>query len=116
MGSVTSSDKRSKKKHNKLIAFHYYKNKLRMIMKNQFGISFIFSVFVCLFDICGTGIRWLLTGEKDNIPILAKALIWNLRNFKGTLQNRIRFKNESADFHKLFLPYSGVWKTKNTFL
>jgi len=112
MGSVTSSDRSSKKKpkkKRKIIMFHFYKNRLRMLIKNQFGTSLIFSVLVYLFDLCGTGIMWLLTGDQDYVPILGKALIWNLRNFKGTLQNRIRFKNESADFHKLFLPYCGVW-------
>jgi GT2 family glycosyltransferase len=117
MGSVTSSDRSTnKKKPQKIIVFHYYKNKLRMLIKNQFGISLMFSVLVTLFDLCGTGIRWLLMGKQDYIPILGKALIWNLRNFKGTLQNRIRFKNESAYFQKLFLPYSGVWKTRGGFL
>jgi hypothetical protein len=110
MGSATSSDRTSKKKLKKIIVFHYYKNKLRMLIKNQFGISVILSALVYLFDLCGTSICWLVTGNQVNIPILGKALIWNLSNFKDTLQNRIRFKNESTDFHKLFLRYSGDWK------
>ena len=116
MGSATSSDRSSKKKPKKIIVFHHYKNRLRMLIKNQFGISLVFSVLVYLFDLCGIGIRGLLTGHQDYVPILGKALIWNLRNFKGTLQNRIRFKNKSADFNKLFLPYSGVWKTRDALL
>lgn len=110
MGSASSSERGPKKKPKKFHVFHYYKNRLRMLIKNQFGISLVFSVLVCLIDFCGTGIKWLLTGEQDYVPILGKALIWNLRNFKGTLQNRIRFKNKSTDFKKLFLPYSGIWK------
>jgi GT2 family glycosyltransferase len=119
MGSVTSYEQArsgSKRKPKKIIVFHYYKNKLRMLLKNQFGFSLVFSVLVYLFDLCGTGIRWLLMGNQDYVPILGKALIWNIRNFKGTLQNRIRFKNESTDFRKLFLNYSGVWKTRGGFL
>ena len=112
MGSATSSIGGSKKKLKKIIMFHFYKNKLRMLIKNQFGISLIFSVLVYLFDLCGIGIAWLLIGDQDYVPILGKALIWNVRNFKGTLQNRIRFKNKSADFYKLFSPYSGVWREK----
>jgi GT2 family glycosyltransferase len=112
MGSATSSIGSSKKKLKKIVMFHFYKNKLRMLIKNQFGISLIFSVLVYLFDLCGIGIAWLLTDDQDYVPILGKALIWNLRNFKGTLQNRIRFKNKSADFNNLFLPYSGVWREK----
>jgi GT2 family glycosyltransferase len=115
MGSVTSSDRSSYKKPKKIIVFHLYKNKLRMLIKNQFGISLLSSVLVYFFDLCGIGIRCLLIGHQENIPFLGKALIWNLKNFKGTLQNRIRFKNESTDFHKLFLPYSGVWKTRDGF-
>jgi len=83
-----------------------------MLIKNQFGLSLIFSVLVCLFDFCGTCIVWLLSGKSEYVSILGKALIWNLKNFKGTLQNRIRFTNESTDFNELFLPYSGVWKTR----
>jgi len=115
MGSTSSTEriskKKPKKKMRKIIVFHIYKNKLCMLIKNQFGMALIFSVLVCLFDFCGQGIEWLLTGNQEYIPILGKALIWNLRNLKGTLQKRIRFKNESTDFKKLFLPYSGVWKT-----
>jgi hypothetical protein len=70
----------------------------------------VFSILVYLVDLIGTSIYWLLTSDQDYIPVLGKALIWNLKNFKGTLQNRVRFKNESADFKKLFFPYSGVWK------
>jgi len=120
MGSTTSTDriskKKPKKKMRKIIVFHFCKNRLRMVIKNQFGMSLIFSVLVCLFDFCGSGVVWLLTGNQEYVPILGKALIWNLRNFKGTLQNRIRFKNKSADFSKLFLPYSGVWKTRGAML
>jgi hypothetical protein len=112
MGSVTSSDPRSKKKMKKILIFHYYKNRLRMLIKNQHGISLLFSALVYLFDLAGIGLTWLLTGDQDYVPILGKVLLWNLKNFKGTLQNRIRFKNESTDFHKLFLSYSGVWKTR----
>jgi GT2 family glycosyltransferase len=112
MGSASSSDRSSKRKlkMKKFSEFHYYKNKLRMLIKNQFGISLVFSVLVYFVDLCGTGLHWLFIGEQDYIPILGKALIWNLKNFKGTLQNRVRFTNESADFKKLFFPYSGVWK------
>jgi GT2 family glycosyltransferase len=116
MGSVTTTGMHNKKKPPKSIVFHYYKNKLRMLIKNQFGTILIFSVLVYLIDLSGTGIRWLLMGNQDYIPILGKALIWNIRNFKGTLKSRIRFKNESTDFHKLFLNYSGVWKTRGGFL
>jgi GT2 family glycosyltransferase len=110
MGSASSSDRGSKKKPKKFSVFHYYKNKLRMLIKNQFGILLVFSILVYLVDLLGTSIYWLLTSDQDYIPVLGKALIWNLKNFKGTLQNRARFKNESADFKKLFFPYSGVWK------
>jgi GT2 family glycosyltransferase len=110
MGSASSSDRGSKKKPKKFSVFHYYKNKLRMLVKNQFGILLVFSILVYLVDLFGTSIYWLLTDDQDYIPILGKALIWNLKNLKGTLQNRIRFRNESADFKKLFFPYSGVWK------
>lgn len=117
MGSVSASEriskKKPKKKLKKIFVFHFYKNRLRMLIKNQFGISLAFSVLVYLIDLCGIGIRWLLTGNQEYVPILGKALIWNLCNFKGTLQNRIRFKDESDDFNKLFLPYSGVWKTRH---
>jgi GT2 family glycosyltransferase len=120
MGSTTSTDriskKKPKKKPKKIIMFHYCKNRLRMLIKNQFGMSLIFSVLVCLLDFCGSGIVWLLTGNSDYVPILGKALIWNLRNFRGTLKNRVRFKNKSTDFNKLFLPYSGVWKTRGAML
>ena len=116
MGSATTFRKVSEKEPNKRIkkkmAFHFFKNRLRMIIKNQFGMSLIFSVLVCLFDFCGTFIVWLLSGKSEYVSILGKALIWNLKNFKGTLQNRIRYTNESTDFNELFLPYSGVWKTK----
>jgi GT2 family glycosyltransferase len=111
MGSASSSERGPKKKPKKFSVFHYHKNKLRMLIKNQFGIMLVFSILVYLVDLFGTGICWLLTGDKDYIPILGKALIWNLRNFKGTLQNRIRFKNKSADYKKLFFPYSGIWKS-----
>lgn len=111
IGSHTISIRGPQKKP-KSIVFHFYKNKLRMLIKNQFGISLMFSVLVFLLDLCGTGIRMLLMGNQDYIPILGKALIWNLRNLRGTLQNRIRFKNESKDFKNLFLPYSGVWKRR----
>jgi GT2 family glycosyltransferase len=115
MGSTTSTEKgsknRPKKKMRKNIVFHIYKNRLCMLIKNQSGVSLIFSVLVCLFDFCGQGVEWSLTSNQEYIPILGKALVWNLRNLKGTLQKRTRFKNESADFRKLFLPYSGVWKT-----
>jgi GT2 family glycosyltransferase len=120
MGSATSlgrsSKKGPKKKFSKSIVFLYYKNRLCMLIKNQFGISLIFSVLVCLFDFCGIGIMWLLTGNSDYVPVLGRALIWNLRNLKGTLQHRIRFKNKSVNFNELFLPYSGVWKTLRSIL
>jgi hypothetical protein len=115
MGSTTSTERiswsKTKKKMRKTMVFHIYKNRLRMLIKNQSGVSLMFSVLVCLFDFCGQGVEWLLTDNQEYVPILGKALIWNLRNLKGTLQNRIRFKNESTEFSKLFLPYSGVWKT-----
>ena len=116
IGSATTSGKGSKKKPRKIFVFHYYKNKLRMLIKNQFGISLILSAPIFLFDLFGTGIKWLFSGDQEYIPCLGKALIWNLTNFKGTLQNRFRFKNESTDFKRLFLSYSGVWKTRRTFL
>jgi len=106
MGGLTSSKKKSK-----ATVFNFYKNRLRMLIKNQFGLFLVFSILVYLLDLCGAGIRMLLVGNQDYIPILGKALVWNMRNLKGTLQNRIRFKN-NADFKKLFLPYSGVWKIK----
>jgi GT2 family glycosyltransferase len=120
MGSASTVGKvftkRPKKRPQKITVFHFCKNRLRMIIKNQFGMSLIFSVLVCLFDFCGSCIIWLLTDNSDYIPIIGKALIWNLQNLKGTLQERIRFKNESTDFNKLFLPYSGTWKTKRAML
>jgi GT2 family glycosyltransferase len=120
MGSATTlgkvPEKETKKKFKKIIIFHFYKNRLCMLIKNQFGLSLIFSVLVCLFDFFGTSIVWLLTGNSDYVPILGKALIWNLKNFKTTLQNRIRFKNKATDYNKLFFPYSGVWKTKASML
>ncbi len=112
MGGSTSSDRSSKKKPKKIIVFHQYKNKLRMLIKNQFGFRLIFSVLIYLFDLCGTGIQSLLNGDQEYVPILAKTLIWNLKNFKGTLQNKISYKNPPTDFNKLFLPYSGIWKEK----
>jgi GT2 family glycosyltransferase len=122
MGSATSrsnydtSKKNPKKKFKKTMVFHFCKNRLRMLIKNQFGISLIFSVLICLFDFFGNGIVWLLTGNQDYALSLGKALIWNLKDLKGTLQNRIRFKNESNDFNALFLPYSGVWRTRGAML
>ncbi len=111
MGGYTISNGSSQKK-SKSIVFHFHKNKLRMLIKNQFGVSLMFSVLVYLLDLCGAGFRMLLVGNQDYIPLLGKALIWNLRNLRETLQNRIKFKNDSADFKKLFLPYSGVWRAK----
>ncbi|MGD0644274.1 MAG: glycosyltransferase family 2 protein [Candidatus Bathyarchaeia archaeon] len=110
MGSHTISKSSTRKP--KSIVFHFYKNRLRMLIKNQFGFSLMFSVLVYLIDICGSSIRMSLIGNQDYIPILGKALVWNLQNLRGTLQNRIRFKNKSADFKTLFLPYSGVWKRR----
>jgi GT2 family glycosyltransferase len=120
MGSATTLGKvpakETKKKFKKNIIFHFYKNRLCMLIKNQFGLSLVFSVLVCLFDFCGTSILWLFTGNSDYVPILGKAVIWNLTNLKATLQNRFRFKNKSTDYKKLFYPYSGVWKTKASLL
>ena len=110
MGSASSSVKGPKKKPKKISMFHYYKNKLRTIIKNQFGMSLVSSIIVYLVDLCGISAYWILTGDQDYIPVLGKALIWNLKHLRGTLQNRIRFKNESMNFKKLLLPYSGVWK------
>jgi GT2 family glycosyltransferase len=109
MGSASSSERGPKRKPKKFSVFHYYKNKLRMLIKNQFGVSLPFSILVYLIDLSGIGAQWLLAGDQDYFLILLKALIWNLRNLRGTLQKRIRFKNESTDFHKLFFPYSGYW-------
>jgi GT2 family glycosyltransferase len=116
MKSATSAGRDPKSKIKRFVAFHFCKNRLRMLIKNQFGLSLVFSVLICMFDFCGFSIVWLLTGKQDYLPFLAKALIWNLRNLRGTLQKRIRFKNESKDFRKLFLPYSGVWKTRRAIL
>ena len=117
MGSLTASVRNSrdrpKKKLKKILTFHFFKNRLRMLIKNTFGFSMMSSVIICVFDFAGIGIRWSLTGSQDYIPILLKALIWNLRNFRDTLQNRIKFENESSDFNKLFWSYSGVWRTRH---
>jgi GT2 family glycosyltransferase len=107
MGSATSSTNAFKK----IVVFHYYKNRLRMLIKNQSDFSGLFSIIVYLVDLSGLGILLLLTRKQDCIFMLLKALIWNLKNFRGTLNSRIKFKNELTDFHKLLLPYSGVWKT-----
>jgi GT2 family glycosyltransferase len=109
IGSASSSERGPKKKPKKFSVFHYYKNKLRMLIKNQFGISLLLSILVYFVDLSGIEAQWLLAGDVDYFLILLKALIWNLRNLRGTLQNRIRFKNEPTDFHKLFFPYSGYW-------
>jgi GT2 family glycosyltransferase len=111
MLSATTSVSGSKMKLKKLFVFHLYKNRLRMLIKNQFGISLLFSVIVYLFDMAGVGLDFLLTGDQDYIPILGKALFWNLRNLSGTFRNRIRFMHECSDFRKLLVPYSGIWKT-----
>jgi GT2 family glycosyltransferase len=107
IGSATSSTKAFKK----IVIFHYYKNKLRMLIKNQSDFSGLFSIIVYLVDLSGFGILLLLTRKQDCSVILLKALIWNVKNFRGTLNNRIKLQNELTDFRKLLLPYSGVWKT-----
>lgn len=110
MGSGTSSVSGFNGKLKKPIALHYYKNRLRMIIKNQFGISLFFSLSGYLLDFGGTVLTLLFLGDQSYIPVLVNAIFWNLTNLKGTLQERIKFKNESADFQKLYLPYSGVWR------
>ncbi|XES78261.1 MAG: glycosyltransferase family 2 protein [Candidatus Bathyarchaeia archaeon] len=110
MGSATSSvSSAKKKKMKKPIAFHFYKNRLRMLIKNQFGFSLIISVSGYLLDAVGLGLNFLLSGDRDYVGVLGKAVFWNLKNLGGTLQNRHNFKCVSDDFKSLFLPYSGIW-------
>jgi GT2 family glycosyltransferase len=120
MGSATTSlksaGKESKNTNKKVIVFHFYKNRLRMLIKNQFGVSLLISLLVCLIDFCGSGLLWLVTGNSAYVPTLGKALVWNLANIKGTFQNRFKFKEKSSSLDKLFFPYSGVWRTRGSVL
>jgi GT2 family glycosyltransferase len=110
MGGSTSSVPGLKKKMNKNIAFHFHKNRLRMVIKNQFGVSLFHSLFGYAIDTIGLGLNFLLSDNRDYLPVLGMALLWNIRNLRGTLQKKIVFKNESVEFHRLFLPYSGAWR------
>jgi len=111
MGSATttSSNPDGKRRYKKIFVFHYYKNRLRMLIKNQFGIMLCIAISLYLFDLVGQVLVSLVTGRADEVPLMINAVIWNLFYLKDTLLYRWRFKNESVDFHKLFLPYSGVW-------
>lgn len=109
MGSSSSSVLGERRTLKKPLFFHFHKNRLRMIIKNQFGITLLFSAFGYLFDVTGLIPNLLFSGKGDYVPILGKALLWNLINLKGTLQMRIKFKSESVAFHTLLLPYSGIW-------
>jgi GT2 family glycosyltransferase len=117
MGSATTSIKDPAKQSNpkkKTFIFHFYKNRLRMLIKNQSGFQLIFSVAICLFDYCGLCFLWLLTGKSDYIPTILKALIWNLINLNDTFKNRFKRKKNSSDLNGILLPYSGVWKTRGS--
>jgi GT2 family glycosyltransferase len=93
-----------------IFTFHFFKNRLRMLIKNQFGRELALSLVVYLCDLFGITGMWVKKRRHGDIPCLAKALLWNLSNLGNTLQHRIRVKNEYREYERLFVPYSGIWR------
>jgi len=110
-GGTTSQYQKGEKKLKNTFVFHYYKNKLRMLIKNQFGRKLWFSIPVYLFDLLGMVLIWLARENQLYILMAVKATVWNLRNLSDTLNHRKQYNSNKSDFSSLFLQYSGVWRT-----
>jgi len=106
MGRATTGAKANTRS----FAFHSNKNKLRMLIKNQSGWELTASLAVYLFDLLGITGLWVKERRHSDLPCLAKALLWNLRNLRDTLQQRMRVRNECREYKMLFVPYSGIWR------
>lgn len=108
----THSKKGSEKVLKPIFVFHFYKNKLRMLIRNLFGFDLMKAVAVYGFDLFRQIISWLRSGEYCNILLVLKAILWNLRNLRGDLKSRQALTNESTDYKKILLPYAGRWRRR----
>jgi len=96
------------KKFKAFFTFHYYKNKLRMLIKNNFGFALLFSILIYFFDLLVTIIGYILTKNPLTILIALKAVFWNIKNIKDTLAHRKQLSSMNPDLSHLFLPYYGI--------
>jgi len=89
-------------------AFHSYKNKLRMLIKNNFGFTLLFSILIYFFDLSGIIIYEMLRKNPLHVLMALKAIFWNIKNIKDTLIHRKRYSSMNPDLSNLFIPYHGT--------
>lgn len=107
-GGTTTFHKEGKKIKKDIFIFHSYKNKLRMLLKNNFGFTLLFSILIYFFDLSGVIIYWILIKNPLHILMVLKAVFWNIKNIKDTLIHRKRYSNMNPDLSHLFKPYHGT--------
>jgi len=107
-GGTTMSHKEGKKKLKVIFMFHYFKNKLRMLIKNNFGFTLLFSILIYFFDLSGMMIYWIFTKNPLYILMALKAVFWNIKNINNTLYHRKQFSSMRSDLSNLFIPYHGI--------
>lgn len=107
-GGTTTLYKEGKKIKKDIFIFHSYKNRLRMLIKNNFGFTLLFSILIYFFDISVTIIGYMLIKNPSYILMVLKAVFWNIKNIKDTLTRRKQLSSMNPDLSYLFIPYCGI--------
>jgi GT2 family glycosyltransferase len=68
--------------------FHSAKNVIRMIIKNYALINLIFVLPVLILIEISAAVLLPIKGQKDYSKAIVKAMLWNIRNIKSTLEER----------------------------
>jgi GT2 family glycosyltransferase len=109
IGSATTSyqGKGKMKTMREEFVFHFHKNRLRMILKNQSGLDLVTALAVYSLDVAGLSVFWLAERNR-NLPVLLRAIFWNFRNLRSTIQARKRVSATARSGP--FIPYIGFWR------
>lgn len=109
-GMTTSQAKSGKKRLKSKYLFHFYKNRLRMIIKNQSGLELGFAMMICLYDMFALTMVYLATSNGECMLMMMKGLAWNLSNLGNTLISKRALNLKATPASMPFMPYSGTWK------
>jgi len=107
-GTLEKSQKGKKRIKNEYL-FHFHKNKLMILLKNNPSLKLFYLLPVYIFDIMGYIFYYIYERQQLSISIIFKGIIWNNKNLRIILQNKKHFINENMDNYS-YLPYSGIWK------
>lgn len=107
-GGTTTLSKDGRKIKKDIFIFHNYKNKLRMLIKNNFGFTLLFSILIYFVDLSGMMTYWIITRNPLHILMALKAVFWNIIHIKDTLVHRKKLSSMRSDLSHLFLPYNGI--------